>query len=53
MITLPECTAPGVWLPLHTFSVQLVFLQESGVSAFQKQLDFVPENEKVEENPTH
>lgn len=28
VITLPECTAPGVWLPLHTFSVQLVFLQE-------------------------
>lgn len=30
VITLPECTAPGVWLPLHAFSDQLVFLQKKG-----------------------
>lgn len=36
VITLPECTAPGVWLPLHTFSVQLVFLQEKVEFSFSE-----------------
>lgn len=28
VITLPQCTAPEAWLPLHAFSAQPVFLQE-------------------------
>lgn len=40
MITLPEHTAPGVWLLLNIFSVQLVFLQEKVEFSFSEAAGF-------------
>jgi len=40
VITLPECTAPGAWLPLHSFSVQLISLQEKAEFIFSEVAGF-------------